>query len=179
MGQERAAELYAQILERLFAKTLLPLDKSQFSVFLLCDPFAELALYQKTFGQCGFGLAAQKGADLGERLLHAFGLLLEHHQSAAIIGSDCIEIEPELFSQTAEHLKSSDLVLGPALDGGYYLIAANHHYPTLFRNVAWSTDQVLAATEKAAAALALRVQKLKPLSDIDHAKDLKNYPFFN
>ena len=70
-------------------------------------------------------------------------------------------------------LPANDLVLGPALDGGYYLIGATGYWPDLFRDVPWSTEEVMTTTLARAAVLKLRTATLEPLPDIDTVEDLE------
>jgi rSAM/selenodomain-associated transferase 1 len=96
----------------------------------------------------------------------------------AIIGTDCPEIEEKLILEAFESLKTHDLVLGPAVDGGYYLIGLKQVFPELFRDIPWGTGQVLVATQKIATRLALKTAYLQELADIDRPEDLpilKNY----
>src|SRR5262249_26894266 len=88
----------------------------------------------------------QSGADLGERLANAFPELLGDGDRAVVIGSDCPDLTPALVREALAALADVDLVLGPARDGGYYLIGLRRPSPDLFVGIPWSTDQVLAQT---------------------------------
>lgn len=121
----------------------------------------------------------QRGKDLGEKMQNAFSDgFAEGMTAIAIIGTDCPEIGEKLILEAFESLKTHDLVLGPAVDGGYYLIGLKQVFPELFRDIPWGTGQVLAATQKIAARLALKTAYLHELADIDRPEDLpilKNY----
>lgn len=122
---------------------------------------------------------SQRGKDLGAKMQNAFADGFAQGMTAiAIIGTDCPEIGEKLIIEAFEALKTHDLVLGPAVDGGYYLIGLKQVFPALFRDIPWGTGQVLAATQKIAAKLALKTAYLQKLADIDRPEDLpmlKNY----
>ena len=89
-----------------------------------------------------------------------------------LIGSDCPGISEKVLNTAFSHLHYYDLVLGPAIDGGYYLIGLTEPVPELFRDVPWGTSEVLAITLIRAARLGLRTILLEPLTDIDRPADL-------
>jgi rSAM/selenodomain-associated transferase 1 len=121
----------------------------------------------------GFEIRAQRGADLGERMASAFADLLDGPEACAlVIGADCPELGPELLEQGLGALEGHDLVLGPSRDGGYYLIGMRRSVPALFRDIAWSTEHVLAETRERAAASDMTWVELEPLADIDTPADL-------
>jgi uncharacterized protein len=119
----------------------------------------------------------QCAGDLGAKMLGAFwDRLGEGNGAAVIIGTDCPGLDTQLLAQTFEALQTSDLVLGPALDGGYYLIGLRRVIPALFDNITWSTDQVLSQTLAIAKGLNLSIHLLPELPDIDRPEDLKFLP---
>jgi uncharacterized protein len=119
----------------------------------------------------------QGSGDLGAKMLGAFCHTLgEGYGAAVIIGTDCPGLDTQLLEQAFEALQTSDLVLGPALDGGYYLIGLRRVIPDLFENIPWSTDQVLSQTLAIAKGLELDVCLLPELPDIDRPEDLQYLP---
>lgn len=83
----------------------------------------------------------QIDGDLGAKMAHAVEQsTLKGYQKSIIIGSDLPDIQPNLIEKAIHELESSDVVLGPTDDGGYYLIGMKHWHPGLFDNVAWSTE---------------------------------------
>ena len=115
---------------------------------------------------------AQAAGDLGERLERAFAEAFERgFAKVAVIGSDCIELTPAVFSETWQALETHDAVLGPSTDGGYYLLALRQPCAALFRGIAWSTDAVRAQTLAQAQAAGLAVHELAALPDIDTEAD--------
>jgi len=120
----------------------------------------------------GVELVEQSGSELGERLFYITKRLFNKgHERVAIIGSDSPDIPPEYISDAFLSLKpgSSKVVLGPADDGGYYLIAMNRLDERPFRGINWSTPTVL---DETIASLGGEVELLKPWYDIDEPKDI-------
>jgi len=90
---------------------------------------------------------AQCEGDLGEKMNHAFQLgFQQDHQRILMIGSDCPSLDATTLQHAADLLTTRDVVLGPATDGGYYLIGLRQSTPQLFEDIEWSTPRVLAQT---------------------------------
>jgi len=122
-------------------------------------------------------LCLQTGEDLGARMLLALQEQLKAGATGAIIiGSDCLDLRVKHLLQAADALQTHDLVLLPALDGGFALIGCRQIQPALFDGVSWSTDQVLQQTLANAKALEYRVSMLESVRDIDRLQDLDPYP---
>lgn len=118
----------------------------------------------------------QAGGGLGDRLMAAFSHSMNRGRPGAIaIGSDCPALGVEQLTATLAALPQVDVVLGPATDGGYYLIGLRQLEPALFQGIDWGSDQVLAQTLAAAAARGLTVELLTPLTDIDRPEDLPQW----
>ena len=121
----------------------------------------------------GFGLLAQTSGDLGDRLAACLVDLLEAGADrVAIVGADTPHIPPGSYRRAFALLDEADVVLGPALDGGYYLVAAKTARPELFVGVPMGTEVVLAETLTRAARSGLLVALLPPLRDLDRVEDL-------
>ncbi|WP_460608257.1 TIGR04282 family arsenosugar biosynthesis glycosyltransferase [Hymenobacter terrigena] len=115
----------------------------------------------------------QPEGDLGARMAAAFAAAFEAGAGrVAIIGTDCPGLRDTHLNQAFVLLETNDLVLGPATDGGYYLLGLRQPQPELFRNKNWSTESVLADTLADAGRLGLRVAFLPTLRDVDNAADL-------
>lgn len=112
----------------------------------------------------------QTGDDLGERMFNAFKQATEYDKKI-IIGSDCPGITPALIEEAFTALDYHDVVIGPAVDGGYYLIGMNNLIPEVFQNIPWSTDQVLFETIKILQQKRLLYKLLTPLRDVDSLED--------
>ncbi len=121
----------------------------------------------------GFTLVEQAGSDLGERMFDAFDKLVRYGiDNTVIIGTDCPGIDKSIIEMAFDHLSEADLVIGPATDGGYYLIAAKKLHKDLFENIPWSSASVFQETLRRAQKLSLRYVLLPLLPDIDEEKDL-------
>jgi rSAM/selenodomain-associated transferase 1 len=125
----------------------------------------------------GLGASAfrpQPGGNLGTRLVHAFGHCFAAGDSAVvIIGTDAPGVTRHIVAAAFRALGTHDLVLGPSLDGGYYLIGLSAPQPALFRAIPWSTAGVLRATQARARGLGLNFRLLTPLRDVDRARDAR------
>jgi uncharacterized protein len=115
----------------------------------------------------------QSEGDIGCRMAMAFQSAFSSGiNRVVLIGIDCPDLTTDLMAEAFQALKSHDLVLGPAQDGGYYLIGLNQLIPQLFTGISWSTAVVLQQTQKIAQKLQLSVGYLPTLSDIDRPEDL-------
>ena len=116
---------------------------------------------------------SQGGGDVGERMARSFAAVCQHNSSVVLIGTDCPELTTAILAQAFDLLQAGrDLVLGGAVDGGYYLIGMGEYYPELFINIDWSTDRVLQQTVAIANHLNLSIGYLPTLTDIDRPEDL-------
>jgi uncharacterized protein len=115
----------------------------------------------------------QIDGDLGERMTAAFQKSFDSGvDKAAIIGTDCPDLKAEILAQAFDELSECDLVLGPAKDGGYYLIGLRRAIPELFRGINWGTSEVFACTRAIAQNSGLTIAVLPTLADIDRPEDL-------
>lgn len=122
--------------------------------------------------------ATQRGNDLGKKMKNAFKDVLEKgYKKTVIIGTDCFEINESIIARAFAQLDYFDIVIGPAKDGGYYLLGMKSLYEPLFYNIAWSTETVFDATVNACNQLSLNFFLLPVLNDIDEEKDLKQVDF--
>jgi len=129
-------------------------------------PFAELV----PDGHC----RPQEGGDLGERMERAIERELEQGSSSVlVIGADVPHVPADALAEArALLLGTADVVLGPAEDGGYYLVGVRAPAPMLFTNVPWGTSAVLRETLARATAAGLRARLLAPSFDVDEERDL-------
>jgi uncharacterized protein len=122
----------------------------------------------------GFSLLPQVAGDLGDRLAACLaGLLDRGAERVAIVGADTPHVPGAAYAAAFSLLDRVDVVLGPATDGGYYLVAAKAAHPELFVGVPMGTDAVLEVTLRRAAARRLEVGLLAPLRDLDRLEDLE------
>ena len=125
----------------------------------------------------GLPWRVQPAADsLGTRMAQAFATAFASGAGrVVIIGTDCPGLSAELLRQASAALATHDVVVGPADDGGYYLLGLRELQPALFENKDWSTATVLPATLADAARLGLRVAQLPTLHDVDSGRDLATW----
>lgn len=120
-----------------------------------------------------YHIRRQCEGDLGLRMATAFGEVFEAgYDQVLIIGTDCYELNSDILREAFQGLNNSDLVIGPAKDGGYYLLGLNKPEPKLFDGIAWSTASVFPDTMEIAASLGKSVYLLPVLSDVDRYEDL-------
>lgn len=115
----------------------------------------------------------QREGDLGMRMASAFEASFAAGMTrVVIIGTDCPDLDARLMSQALQGLSEHDLVLGPAKDGGYYLIGLRRLFPELFIGINWGTASVRAQTLEIGENLNLEIAELSALSDVDRPEDL-------
>lgn len=168
VGDKKALDVFRQL--SLHIKNItenLPLDKIVFySDFIDLIDIWPNARYLK---------ALQQGDGLGERMKAAFAASFETgYTSVCIIGTDCYELTSEIIGRGFEALTTADVVIGPARDGGYYLLGMNRLYPSFFENKRWSTDSVFRDTISDFDLLGLKYAILPVLTDVDKEDDLPN-----
>ena len=183
LGGAGAARLHRHLVEQTVARALAAsrLRPARVSLWFTGGSAQEMT------GWLGaaFPLLPQQGRDLGERMAAAFrAAWVNGLQRAVLIGSDCPALTPELIAQALAELVDHDLVLGPAGDGGYYLVGLRRDLDPatltlLFQDIAWGSDRVLAQTLARATAARLTISTLQELHDIDRPEDLahlRHYP---
>lgn len=117
----------------------------------------------------------QKGTDLGARMQNAFETAFKNsYNKVVIVGSDLHDLSPTHIKDALSALEHHDVVLGPSIDGGYYLLGMKKLHPTVFKNKKWGTDTVLETTLKDLKPQ--NVKLLEALNDIDTFEDLKADP---
>lgn len=123
-----------------------------------------------------FNEAIQDGDDIGQRMGNCFKDLLRRYTRVLLIGSDCAALKADHINQAFRSLKDQDVVLGPAQDGGYYLIGMKTYHPTLFGDLPWSQKNLL---KESVSTLSkdTKVHLLECLSDIDYLEDWNKVPW--
>lgn len=126
------------------------------------------------FEQFGVGLIPLPETDLGTGMFHAFRELFKKgYQRAVLVGADIPDLSSAVIRQAFELLSSSDIVYGPAKDGGYYLVAMKKLIKDVFEDVPWSSDQTLNKSLEKAERCGYSVAFTELLSDIDTIEDLR------
>lgn len=129
--------------------------------------------HQDQWPEKHFQKAVQQGGDLGERMFNAIQQAFQQgNQHVVIIGSDCPGLSTALISKAFRQLQNHDFVLGPATDGGYYLLAMKYPERTLFQNKVWSTHTIAEQTLADIYRLQKTCSLLPKLSDVDQITDL-------
>ncbi len=116
----------------------------------------------------------QGTGDLGARMNKAISSSFRSGmQKVVLVGADCPAWTPDTLRRALDGLADHDLVLGPATDGGYYLIGMRKHFPDVFSDIAWGTAEVLSRTLEIARGLNLSVLLLEALNDVDRPEDIR------
>ena len=167
IGDEQALSIYQKLL--LYTKEItkgLNADKSVY--------YSEHIDNNDLWDNMLFSKHLQRGDDLGERMQNAFAdAFAQGKERVIIIGSDCLELETYMIKEAFAVLENNDVVLGPAKDGGYYMIGMTAFLPTLFEDKNWSTDDLLMDTISDLKKMNAKYYLLKTLNDIDTIEDLK------
>ncbi len=171
LGAERAAALQRILIDRAISTAL---AAGIGPVELWCAPSALHPLLAACAETHGIVAVSQCDGDLGARMLHAAVTALAATARVIIIGTDCPALTAGNLQRAAAALADDyDAVLVPAEDGGYVLIGLRWWDARLFTDMAWGTDQVMAATRERLAALAWRWHELPPAWDIDRPADFE------
>ncbi len=176
LTHDEAATLHGSFVIDMLERTKVATTKLKlpFDRYLACAPSSTLVFFQIMEERQSVKLIDQVGDDLGARMQQAFATLFgKGYQRVFIVGTDVPALPLDHYKQALALLNTHDIVLGPALDGGYYLIGLKQPRPELFADIAWSTDRVLAATQEKAAGLGLKMALLPAWRDVDTIDDLR------
>jgi hypothetical protein len=174
LSLQEAADVYRCMLSDTLAKVA---DLPGVSVLLFFEPAPGAAgFFLRDFP--GVRIFPQEGDGLGERLEKAFERVFAlGFKSVAVIGTDSPDLPLAYLEEPYRLLEENgvDVVFGPAVDGGYYLVASGRFYPGLFRDIPWSTNRVLEKSMETAASFGLQVVSLPVWHDMDTVEDLKKF----
>ncbi len=169
LSAARAARLHARLLQATVANMLLA---RLCPITLCCAPDTLHPDFQYLAG-LGAHLTRQIEGDLGERMGDALAKSLQFARYTIVIGTDCPLLDAGLIEHSIVALAGDfDAVLGPAEDGGYYLLGISRFDPRLFGDIAWGTSEVLQQTRERLKALQYRWLELQTLWDVDRPEDL-------
>jgi len=170
VGDQEAARLYSE-LTRKNLEMIGPLYQNNIcDLVIVFDP-PEKSEDIKRWLSLPCEYLPQCGGELSERLTHSFHEAFQRGGKRIMaLGSDTLGLTTDIIQHGFKVLQSSDVVIGPAEDGGYYLIGLNSFQPELFQGISWSTDTVLQQTCKNINKLGLSHQTLLPLEDLDEIK---------
>ncbi|MEP6700956.1 MAG: TIGR04282 family arsenosugar biosynthesis glycosyltransferase [Bacteroidota bacterium] len=167
IGNEAALFVYQNLLAHTVSITKeLPVEKFVF--------YSENVILQDIWDDKHFSKQVQAGNDLGERMKNAFADTFQKgYNKSVIIGTDCPELNAGIIIKAFDYLDLYDVVIGPAEDGGYYLLGMKQLHSQVFENINWSTDAVFEETRMKCDTLKLNYALLPVLRDIDRVEDLK------
>ena len=173
LGPRAAAAFYRECAEKLFRECALIASGAQLFIFY-CDRQDKAAV--ERWAGPGFRFSPQRGHGLGRRLENALGEVFGSGAARAVVmASDVPDLSAGLITDAINGLVDYNIVLGPSLDGGYYLLGMSKLHRELFRGISWSTDRVLSQTLDAAGRLGMSVKMMPQLRDIDTVKDLREW----
>jgi uncharacterized protein len=166
IGQEGAAGAYETLVKTL-VKRLAKLHEVEVR-YTPDDAFEEI----QQWIQPGWSAAPQGSGDLGARMERAFDqAFASGGERVVLIGSDCPGLSQKDIEEAWNALGTKELVAGPSLDGGYWLIGLREPKPALFQDIPWSTERVLGETLKRAREQGMAIHLLRMLTDVDTEKE--------
>jgi uncharacterized protein len=171
LGAVGAADLHRQMTEHLLTKVR-KFASTRAVAIQVCHDGGDVELMKQWLGP-GILFQPQGSGDLGVRMERAFAAAFQSGcERVTVVGTDCPTITINILQTAFAALGDSDFVLGPATDGGYYLIGLRRPVPQLFQGVPWGTATVFEQTLRIADELGLRHTLLDPLADVDRPEDL-------
>jgi rSAM/selenodomain-associated transferase 1 len=168
VGDQKALEIYQYLVDH----TLLVCRSISSSKFIYYSDFIPKGSISSP---SDYQFEIQSGFDLGSKMQNAFqSLFNKGFENVILIGTDCGELEPRHIEEAFELLESHDAVLGPAKDGGYYLVGMKRQIPGFFEGIPWSTSKVLLLTLEKLENQTVTYGLIDLLSDVDEWEDWEN-----
>lgn len=165
IGNDKAFSVYKKLIEHTYLIT------KQFNCNKIV--FYSDELIEEDIWNSDYQKQVQIGNDLGERMMNAFNLAFKHnYKQIIIIGTDCAELNDDIINKAFVELNKYDVIIGPASDGGYYLLGIKEMHKQLFENIKWSTSRVFDETIGCCNNIGLKYYLLPTLHDVDEEKDL-------
>jgi len=173
LGAQGAAEFHQTVLQ----STLAEADASDFRTLeIWCAAENDHPFLKQCSLDYSCAIKIQQGDDLGERMHHATDATLSENTCVVLIGSDCPAITTDVLNQAHQHFSDGkDAVIGPASDGGYYLIGLKEPDSRIFHDITWGEGDVAERTRQNFAVLGLDYVELEELPDIDTPEDYQRY----
>ena len=166
IGNEKALAIYKLLLMHTYKL----IEKNQSIAYVY---YAENIIQDDLWKGANVKKKLQVGNDLGGKMANAFQeVLKEGHNKVVIIGSDCYDLTVDLIDHAFEMLGRSEIVIGPAKDGGYYLLGMNAPFKNLFENIEWSTHTVFSKTIDKINQNKYSFSTLPILADVDTEEDI-------
>jgi rSAM/selenodomain-associated transferase 1 len=168
IGPEAASSFYRQIAEHVINRTA-P-KETGYKRIIFYTPEKKRPEFEKWL--TGETLNVQKGRDIGERMHNALEEMFEMGaEKAVVIGTDIPGLVKEIIDRAFFSLENADVVIGPAMDGGYYLIGMKSPHPELFSGITWSTEDVFKETVHRIEKNRLQFEVVDTLFDVDRLED--------
>lgn len=178
VGDDVALRVYRALLNNVMSGAA-PIAADRYRLGCFLTPSERIMEFNQLFPDLTF-CETQIDADLGGRMKAALEVMFEkyHADKALLIGVDIPDIDRRILRRAFSALDSTELVIGPTTDGGYYLIGMKRLIPALFEGIDWGTDRVLQQSLAIARAGGVECELLERLNDLDTAEDLKLFPAF-
>ncbi len=167
LGAEQALTIYTKLLKITREQSIL--------VNAQCYLYYSDHIEQDAWSENTFIKRVQFGEDLGARMANAFNEVLQTHSKAIIIGSDCPYITGQIIDHSFHLLSNNDVILGPAKDGGYYLLGMKSTSPSLFVSMPWSESNLYEKTIEKLNQLNYTYTSLSKMEDIDTEEEWNRY----
>lgn len=171
LGMERAVEIHLELLER----TLKLVSNDTLNATLYLDGDPNLPELQDLMALYPMPMREQDNGDLGIKMFNAFERELQSHPWVIIVGSDCPVMDVVYINNAIAALETSDVVIGPAEDGGYVLIGARRIHSRIFSDIQWGESNVLKDTCDRLAEVELTYELLSTLWDVDYVADWRRW----
>jgi len=173
IGLEESAGIYARFLyQSLFE--LVALERADIIIELSLASSADVPYFRFAFPE--FQISSQSGGNLGQRFTKSFQKAFDQGATAVVvIGTDIPDLNRTILQSAFDALSENEVVIGPDLDGGYYLIGTRLRDATLFKNIDWSSERVFQQTERLILAQGLTMFYLPTLSDVDTDEDFRRW----
>ena len=169
LGFDEAAGVYARLLYMTIFE-LNKLKRDDLVIEISTASEEDIPFFSKAFPE--FRISNQSGSDLGIRLSNSIMSAFKNNAEAVIvIGTDLPDLKADLINEAFLKLETNDVVIGPATDGGYYLIGTRRKDIKLFHGIDWSSARVLKQTRELINSQNLSVEYLTQYSDLDTIED--------
>jgi rSAM/selenodomain-associated transferase 1 len=179
IGSERACSIYKTLTEAVYSNV--SKDNSTYECRLMADSHDSVRPIRDWLNP-KWKISVQEGDTLGLRMHHAFAEVLQAgYKRGVLVGTDIPGLTQSIIEKAFTELEQVDVVLGPAIDGGYYLIGLKQESKFLFESIKWGTSNVLEKTIQKIENKGKKYKLVKKLRDIDSLEDLRlenfcNYP---
>ncbi|WP_456413531.1 TIGR04282 family arsenosugar biosynthesis glycosyltransferase [Thiolapillus sp.] len=171
LGADGAARLHAFLVERTLTRVC---EAAPGNTTLWGTPSIQHPFFQYCRNRYSIDLHEQQGNDLGARMQHAFSSALQRRSWAILLGTDCPDLDSSHLAQAISAMQDgSEAVVGPAFDGGYYLLGLRQPAPTLFENMPWGSSEVLGLTLQRLHSLGRQPVYMPWRQDLDRPSDLQ------